>query len=69
MRICRLVNLIIGLEQSITTLYQLVGTALIHSFDNYVNWPGSLALMNCEPITLRNLLMRARFQDQKESVT
>ena len=29
----------------------------IHRFDNYVIWPGSLALMNCEPITLRNLLM------------
>jgi hypothetical protein len=30
---------------------------VIHPFDNYVIWPGSLALMNCEPITLRNLLM------------
>jgi hypothetical protein len=30
--------------------------------DNYVIWPGSLALMNREPITLRNLLMRARLQ-------
>ena len=38
---------------------------VIHPFDNYVIWPGSLALMNCEPITLRNLLMRARFQDRK----
>jgi hypothetical protein len=41
----------------------------IHPFDNYVIWPGSLALMNREPITLRNLLMRARLQDQKECVT
>ena len=29
----------------------------IHRFDNYVIWPGSLALMNCEPINVRNLLM------------
>jgi hypothetical protein len=41
----------------------------IHPFDNYVIWPGSLALMNREPITLRNLLMRARLQDQKVCVT
>jgi hypothetical protein len=34
----------------------------IHRFDNYVIWPGSLALMNHEPITLCNLLIRARFQ-------
>jgi hypothetical protein len=37
---------------------------LIHRFDDYVILPGSLALMNCEPITLRDLLMRARLQDQ-----
>jgi hypothetical protein len=37
----------------------------IYPFNNYVIWPGSLALMNHEPITLRNLLMRARLQDQK----
>ena len=43
--------------------------APIHPFDNYVIWPGSLALMNREPITLRNLLMRARLQDQKVCVT
>ena len=42
---------------------------LIHPFDNYVIWPGSLALMNREPITLRYLLMRARLQDQKDCVT
>ena len=42
---------------------------LIHSFDNYVIWPGSLAIMNREPIALRNLLMRARLQDQKVCVT
>ena len=32
----------------------------IHPFDDYVIWPGNVALMNREPITLRNLLMRAR---------
>ena len=36
----------------------------IHPFNNYVIWPGSLALMNREPITLRNLLMRARLCDK-----
>jgi hypothetical protein len=41
----------------------------IHPFDNYIIWPGSLALMNREPITSRNLLMRARLQDQKVCVT
>jgi hypothetical protein len=41
----------------------------IHPFDNYVIWPGSLALMNREPITLHNLLMRVRLQDQKVCVT
>ena len=34
------------------------------SFDNYVIWPGSIVLMNRDPITLHNLLMRARLQDQ-----
>jgi hypothetical protein len=43
--------------------------SLIHPFDNYVILPGSLALVNREPITLRNLLMRARLQDQKVCVT
>jgi hypothetical protein len=38
-------------------------------FDNYIIWPGSLALINREPITLRNLLMRARLQDRKVCVT
>jgi hypothetical protein len=28
----------------------------IHPFDNYIIWPGSLAFMNREPITLRDLL-------------
>jgi hypothetical protein len=32
-------------------------TREIHLFDNYIIWPGSLALMNREPITLRNLLL------------
>jgi hypothetical protein len=41
----------------------------IHPFDNYIIWPGSLALMYREPITLRNLLMRARLQDRKVCVT
>jgi hypothetical protein len=41
----------------------------IQSYDNYVIWSGSLALMNREPITLRILLMRARLQDQKVCVT
>ena len=36
------------------------GNFPLHHFDNCVIWPGSLALMNREPITLRNLLMRAR---------
>jgi hypothetical protein len=45
------------------------GNFPIHHFDNYVIWPGSLALMNREPITLRNLLMRARLQDEKVCVT
>jgi hypothetical protein len=31
--------------------------------------PGSLAVMSREPITLRNLLMRASLQDQKVCVT
>ena len=43
--------------------------ASIRPFDNYVIRPGSLALMNREPITLRNLLMGARLQDQKVCVT
>jgi hypothetical protein len=43
--------------------------ARIHPFDNYDVWRGSLALMNREPITLRNLLMRTRLQDQKVCVT
>jgi hypothetical protein len=45
------------------------GTIAIHPFDNYIIWPGSLALMNRQPITLRDLLMRARLQDQKVCVT
>ena len=48
-----------------TQMLQLVHI-LIHPFDNYVIWPGGLALMNREPITLRNLLMRAMLQDQKD---
>jgi hypothetical protein len=40
----------------------------IHLNDNYVIWPGSLALMNHEPITLRDLLIWARLQDQKVCV-
>jgi hypothetical protein len=38
---------------------------LIHPFDNYAMWPGSIALMNCEPLTLPNLLMRARLPRSK----
>ena len=45
------------------------GTIAIHPFDNYIIWPGSLALMNRQPITLRDLLMRASLQDQKVYVT
>jgi hypothetical protein len=41
----------------------------IHPFDNYVIWPGSLALINREPITLRNLLMRAILQGDFQSTT
>jgi hypothetical protein len=41
----------------------------IHPFDNYVIWPGGLALMNREPITFRNLLTRARLRDQNVCVT
>jgi hypothetical protein len=40
----------------------------LHSFHNYVICPGSLVLTNREPITLRNLLTRARFQDRKVCV-
>jgi hypothetical protein len=36
-------------------------------FDNYVIWPGSLALMNREPITLRNLLKRVYWFDHSLS--
>jgi hypothetical protein len=50
------------LQNLITDLWS---NCIIHPFDNYVIWPGSLALMNREPITLRNLLTRARLQDQK----
>ena len=41
----------------------------MHPSDNYVIWSGSLALMNSEPITLGNLLMAARLEDQKVCVT
>jgi hypothetical protein len=40
-----------------------------YTLDNYVIWPGRLALTNREPITLRNLLMRANLQQQKVRVT
>jgi hypothetical protein len=46
-------------RQSVDWLFTWVR---IHPFDNYDIWPGSRALMNREPITLRNLLMRARLQ-------
>ena len=39
------------------------GDFVMHPFDNYVTIHGSLALMYCEPITLRNSL------DQKVCVT
>ena len=43
---------------------------LIVPFDNYVIWPAwEPPLMNREPIILRNLLMKARLQDQKVCVT
>jgi hypothetical protein len=37
---------------------------IMYPFNTYIIWPGSLALVNSEPITLRNLLMRTRNQDQ-----
>ena len=49
------------LEFKLFAFWHLIVVSLviiaIHRFDNNVIWPGSLALMNCEPITLRNLLM------------
>jgi hypothetical protein len=45
------------------------GNSIIYPFDDYVIWPVSLALMNCERITLRNLLMRVILQYQKVCVT
>jgi hypothetical protein len=45
------------------------GNSIIYPFDDYVIWPVSLALMNRERITLRNLPMRAILQYQKVCVT
>ena len=56
------------LPQEFWGKYKILSQA-IHPFDNYVIWLGSLTLVNREPITLRNLLMRARLQDQKVGVT
>ena len=36
------------------------GTKSIHPFDNYVTLPGSLVLINRQPMTLRHWLMKAR---------
>jgi hypothetical protein len=45
----------IGLNTVNINIYNLI-IKLIHPFDNYVILPGSLVLMNREPITLRKLL-------------
>jgi hypothetical protein len=45
------------------------GNSIIYPFDDYDIWPVSLALMNRERITLRNLPMRAILQYQKVCVT
>ena len=39
-------------------------TDWIHPFDNYVIWPGSLVLLNREPVALRLLLMKVRLPGQ-----
>ena len=70
--------LVLGLQTG-GSLARLMGHGLLgytkgfefvnsHPFNNYVIWPGSLVLMNCESITsLRNLLNESEAPfDQKD---